>query len=48
VFYVALIFFIGLAINAKSGVDRVIYGALAAAAVTALSRGIPAASQLAF
>jgi hypothetical protein len=34
--YVALIFFCGLAINAKSGVDRAIYGALASAVVSVL------------
>jgi hypothetical protein len=43
-FYVVLIVLAGLTINAKSGIDRIIYGALAAAAMTALvyHRGAPA------
>jgi hypothetical protein len=50
VIYIALLFFVGLTINSKSGIDRAIYGALAAAAVTALIyyRGVPIASPWSF
>ncbi len=42
----ALIFFVGFTINAKSGIDRWIYGTLAAATLAALLyyRQIPALS----
>jgi hypothetical protein len=49
VFYVAIVIFIGMAINAKSGVDRIIYGVLAAAIAALIHQGgITAASPWSF
>jgi hypothetical protein len=50
VFYIALVILLGLTINAKTSIDRLIYGALAAAVLTVLvhPRGMLAISQLSF
>ena len=36
VLYIALLFFVGLTVNSKSGWDRLIYGSFAAATLAAL------------